>query len=426
MSEDKPRTGIWDVFRPRSAESHIVRPADPAVPRGLRIATAYAWRMLVIAGAIALLVWLVIQFKLLVIPLLIAILVTALVSPALSWLLRHRVPRWAAIAITLVGTLAIVAGLVWLVAWQISRQLADVQARVVEAIDELRAFLLTLGVSETEINTYIDQGLALLQEQSAALWTGALALGSTVGHVAAGALLALFSLICILADGGSIWRWTVRLFPAEARRAVDVAGRNGWRTVINYARTQLLVATIDAVGIGLGAFLLQLPLAIPIAVLVFLGSFVPLVGAILTGAVAVFIALVYNGPWIALAMLAVVLAVQQIEGHILQPLLMGSAVKVHPLAVVMVVAGGSMIAGIPGALFAVPLAAFVNVVAVTLSSGSWRTGSQPHGDLIWDTVPKTIGPARSAPRTVPTTDPKPDPATTDTKTENDTKNGSAE
>lgn len=129
-------------------------------------------------------------------------------------------------------------------------------------------------------------------------------------------------------------------------------------------------------------------LAIPIAVLVFLGSFVPIVGAVVTGAVAVFLALVYNGPLIALAMLGVVLLVQQVEGHILQPILMGSAVKVHPLAVVLVVAGGTMIAGIPGALFAVPLAAFVNVAAVTISSGSWRTGEEPDGELIWSTVPR--------------------------------------
>ena len=158
--------------------------------------------------------------------------------------------------------------------------------------------------------------------------------------------------------------------------------------MVNYARTQLLVATIDAIGIGLGAFFLGVPLAIPVAVLVFLGAFVPFVGAVLTGTIAVFLALVYNGPWIAFWMLVVVLAVQQIEGHILQPLLMGSAVKVHPLAVVLVVAGGAMIAGIPGALFAVPLAAFVNVVAVTISSGSWRTGDDPDGDLIWSTVPR--------------------------------------
>ena len=152
-----------------------------------------------------------------------------------------------------------------------------------------------------------------------------------------------------------------------------------------------MVATIDAVGIGLGAFLLGVPLAIPIAVLVFLGAFVPFVGAIVTGAIAVVIALVYNGLWFGVAMLAVVLLVQQVESHVLQPLLMGSAVKVHPVAVVLVVAGGSMVGGIAGALFAVPVAAFVNVVAVTLSTGSWRTGGDLQGDLIWSTVPKTLG-----------------------------------
>ncbi|WP_309067346.1 AI-2E family transporter [Microbacterium sp.] len=404
MSDDKPRTGFWDVFRSRPAESHAPlsaatagQGAESGVPAGLRIATAYAWRFLVVAAAVGVVVWLVIQFKLLVIPLLVAILITALVWPALSWLLRHRVPHWAAIALTLLGTIAIVGALVWLVAWQVSREFGGVRNRVLEAVDELRIFLVSIGVSEAEINGYIQDGFDLLQTEAATLWSGALALGSTVGHFAAGALLTLFALICILADGGGIWGWTVRLFPAQARTAVDRAARNGWRTVINYARTQLLVATIDAVGIGLGAFLLQVPLAIPIAVMVFLGSFVPLVGAIVTGAVAVFIALVYNGPLIALAMLAVVLAVQQIESHVLQPILMGSAVKVHPLAVVMVVAGGSMIAGIPGALFAVPLAAFVNVVAVTISSGSWRTGAPVPADrLIWDTVPKTIRPARPA------------------------------
>jgi predicted PurR-regulated permease PerM len=158
--------------------------------------------------------------------------------------------------------------------------------------------------------------------------------------------------------------------------------------VVNYARTQLLVATIDAIGIGLGAFLLGVPLAIPVAVLVFLGAFVPIVGAVLTGTVAVFLALVYNGPWIALWMLVVILGVQQLEGHVLQPILMGSAVKVHPLAVVLVVAGGALIAGIPGALFAVPLAAFVNVVGVYLSERGWEenpSGAPP--DLIWSTVP---------------------------------------
>ncbi|GAT72507.1 permease [Microbacterium sp. HM58-2] len=368
----------------------MITEADEAIPLPLRITAGYAWRLLLIAAAVAGIIWIVIQLKLLVIPLMVGILITALLWPAFEWMLRHRFPRWAAVAISIVGTLAIVTVLLWLVVWQVRAQLPDVQARSMQAVEEFRQFLLDgpLHLSEKQIQDYIDQGLAILDEQAQLLWNGALAVGSTAAHVVTGAVLSLFILICLLADGAGIWRWALRLFPRAARPAADGAARNGWQTIVNYARTQLLVAAIDAIGIGVGAALLGVPLAIPVAVLVFLGSFVPIVGAVVTGAFAVLLALVYNGPWIALAMLAVVLAVQQIEGHILQPILMGSAVKVHPLAVVLVVAGGSMIGGIPGALFAVPLAAFANVAAVTVSTGSWRTGDQPDADLIWSTVPR--------------------------------------
>lgn len=361
-----------------------------SIPRGLRTATAYSWRLLVVAAAIGVAIWLVIQLKLLVIPLLIAILLTALLHPLFSWMLRHRVPRWLAIVLSVLLTLAVVGGLLWLAIWQIARQWPSVQARTVEALEQFRQYLIDgpLHLTATQIDELLVQGWTFVQQQAELLLSGALAVGSTVGHVVAGALLAFFILLCLLADGAGIWRWTTRIFPRKARPAVDGAGRAGWVTVVNYARTQLMVATIDAIGIGLGAFLLGVPLAIPVAVLVFLGAFIPFVGAVITGALAVFLALVYNGPWTALWMLIVVLAVQQLEGHVLQPLLMGSAVKVHPLAVVLVVAGGAMIAGIPGALFAVPLAAFVNVVAVYISRRAWETGLPPDVDLIWNTVPR--------------------------------------
>jgi len=365
---------------------------EQLVPRGLRVASAYVWRLLVIAAGVGVLVWLVIQLKLLVIPLLIAILVTALVWPAFSFMVRHRVPRWAAIALTVIGAAAVVTGLLTLAVWQITQQWSSVQARTVAGVDNLRILLETgpLHITDAQIDAVITQMGDFVQQQAQVLWTGALAIGATVGHFVTGALLALFVLLCLLADGGGIWRWTTNLFPRAARAAVDGAGRAGWRSVVDYARTQLLVATIDAVGISVGAFLLGVPLALPIGVLVFLGAFVPIVGAVVTGAVAVFLALVYNGWFIALWMLVVVLGVQQLEGHILQPLLMGSAVKVHPLAVVLVVAGGAMIAGIPGALFAVPMAAFVNVVWVYLSDRAWVTGHLPrNADLIWSTVPRT-------------------------------------
>ncbi|KRB39067.1 AI-2E family transporter [Microbacterium sp. Root180] len=386
--DDKPRGSLFDALRDRTRV--VSTELADSMPRGLRIATAYSWRLLVIAAAIGVGVWLVIQLKLLVIPLLVAILIAALLWPAFTWMLRHRVPRWLAIVIVVVGTIAIVGGLLWLVAWQIARQWSSVQASTVEAVERFRQYLIDgpLHLTEGQIDDLLMQGWAFVQQQAELLWSGALAIGSTVGHVLAGGVLAFFILLCLLADGAGIWRWALKLFPGKARPAADGAGRAGWVTVVNYARTQLLVATIDAVGIGLGAFLLGVPLAIPVAVLVFLGAFVPIVGAVVTGAVAVFLALVYNGPWIALWMLVVVLGVQQLEGHVLQPLLMGSAVKVHPLAVVLVVAGGAMIAGIPGALFAVPLAAFVNVVAVYLGQRAWETGRKPTGDLIWSTVPR--------------------------------------
>lgn len=385
------RGSFFDALRRRTVSSDL----SPAVPPALRQVTAYAWRLLIVAAAIGVIVWLVIQLKLLVIPLLVAILVTALVWPAFSFLLRHRWPRWLAIVVTVLVTIAVISGLLWLAVWQITREFASVRERTVEAVGQFRQYLIDgpLHLSAQQIDDGLRQGGMFLQQQAEVLWTGALAIGTTLGHVATGLLLTLFILLCLLADGAGIWRWTTRLFPRVARPAVDGAGRAGWRTVISYARTQLLVATIDAVGIGLGAFLLGVPLAIPIGVLVFLGAFVPFVGAVVTGALAVFIALVYNGPLIALFMLIVVLGVQQIESHVLQPILMGSAVKVHPLAVVLVVAGGAMIGGIPGALFAVPLAAFVNVVAVYLSSHAWRNGdSAVHSaDLIWQTVPRDRG-----------------------------------
>lgn len=387
-SDDKPRGSFLDALRQRTVSTETAS----TVPHGVRVATAFSWRFLVIAAAVGLGIWLIIQLKMLVIPVMVAILVTALLWPVFSWMLRRRVPRWLAIVISVIGTLAVVTGLLWLAVWQITQQWSSVRVRTVEAVGQLRDALINgpLQITEAQIDALLSNAWSTLQEQAGLLWNGALAIGSTVGHIGTGAVLALFILLCLLADGAGIWRWTTRLFPRTARPAVDGAGRAGWSTVVNYARTQLLVATIDAVGISLGAFLLGVPLAVPVGVLVFLGSFVPIVGAVVTGAVAVFLALVYNGWWIALWMLVVVLGVQQLEGHILQPLLMGSAVKVHPLAVVLVVAGGAMIAGIPGALFAVPLAAFVNVVAVYLSRQGWKdAGAVADADLIWSTVPRT-------------------------------------
>src|SRR5690606_33559526 len=196
---------------------------DRAVPRSLRVSAAYAWRLLLIAAAAGVIIWIVIQLKLLVIPLLVGILITALLWPVFEWMLRKHVPRWLAIVVALIGTIAIVSGLMWLVGWQVAREWPKVQERTTAAIEELRQYLIDgpLHLTETQIQGYLDQGWELIQQQASLLWSGALAIGSTAGHVVVGALLTLFILSCLLADGGGIRRWTTKLFPRDARPAVD-------------------------------------------------------------------------------------------------------------------------------------------------------------------------------------------------------------
>jgi predicted PurR-regulated permease PerM len=353
--------------------------ADPSVPRGMVIAGAWSWRVLLVVGVVAVFVWLVIQLRIIVIPFLVALLVSALLVPFSAWLQRHRWPKWVAVVVSLVGFLVVVAGLFTLVVLQIVDGWPALRDRSIASYEELRQFLLAspLHLTEGQLNGYVRDALAALQQDSQPLLRGALSIGSTAGHVGAGLVLTLFTTIFLLVGGGDIWRWVVRMFPRAARDAVDGAGRAGWLTLTNFVKVQIFVAFVDAVGIGLGALLLGLPLVGPIAIAVFLGSFVPVVGAVATGAIAVLIALVYNGWVVALLMLAVVILVQQIEGHLLQPFVMGSAVKVHPLAVVFAVAAGALLAGIPGALFAVPVVAVLNVMVGYVARGSWRTVPHP-------------------------------------------------
>ncbi|MGH1526139.1 AI-2E family transporter [Leifsonia sp. L25] len=376
-------------------------PIEASLPRGVRLAGAWSWRLLVIGAVIAVVVFLIVQLRLIVIPVLVAVLLAALLVPFKDFLGRHRWPRWLAIVATLLTLIVVVGGLFYLAIWQVTRESRDLQTQSVAAFGQFRSWLTTgpLGLTAAQIDGAFQSLWSSLQQDSQVYISGALSIGSTLGHVLTGALLTVFSVLFILIDGRSIWGWIVRIFPKNARAAVDGAGQAGWLTLRNFAKVQVLVASIDALGIGLGAFFLGLPLVLPIAVLVFLGSFIPIVGAVLTGALAVFVALVFKGWVFALIMLAVVLLVQQIEGHVLQPLIMGTAVKVHPLAVVLAVAAGSLLAGIPGALFAVPFVAVLNVMVHYVSSDVWRSRppeatTAPEG-AIWETVPRP----RRAPRT---------------------------
>jgi predicted PurR-regulated permease PerM len=364
------------------------RTVESSIPVGVEIAGAWSWRILAVAGVAIVFGLVVIQLQLIIIPFMIAVLIAALLVPVVHFLENHRWPKGLAVAVAMVATLAIVSGLIFLIVTQIRSGFPDLQDRSAQAFEDFKAFLSsTFNINETEFNDYLGQAFAAIQDDTEALVSSALSIGSTAGHVLAGALLTLFATLFILIDGTGIWGWIVRLFPRKARPAIDGSGRAGWLTLTTFVKVQIFVAAIDAIGIGVGAWILGLffggfPLIIPIAVAVFLGSFIPVVGAVATGALAVFVALIYLGPIPALIMLGIVLLVQQVEGHILQPLVMGSAVKIHPLAVVFAVAAGSFIAGIPGALFAVPIIAVLNVMVNYVASGKWRVQPRPQvGDV---------------------------------------------
>jgi predicted PurR-regulated permease PerM len=390
----RARTRRRDESESRSSTE---RDAAASVPYGMRVAAAWSWRLLLVGGVLAVVVFLIIQLRFVVIPVLVAVLLSALLVPFAEFLRRHRWPKWLAVTVAMLTALLAVAGLLTLGISQIVRGSGDLAAQTVIAWEDFREWLLEgpLHITPAEFDAWVQQIVGSVQEDGGVLVSGALSVGSTVGHFLAGLLLALFATLFILIDGHGIWNWIVGIFPRRARAAIDGSGRAGWATLQNFVKVQILVATIDAIGIGLGALLLGVPLAIPIAILVFLGSFVPIVGAVVTGALAVFVALVYNGWGIALAMLGVVLLVQQVEGHVLQPLIMGTAVKVHPLGVVVAVTTGSLLAGIAGALFAVPVAAVANVMILYVASGIWKQAEPPspaetHSPL-WRTVPQRPG-----------------------------------
>jgi predicted PurR-regulated permease PerM len=350
----------------------------------VRVAGAWSWRLLVIVGVIAVFIFLVGQLREIVIPLMVAILLAALLDPFVKFLVRHGWPKGLAVAVAEVGILAIVAGLVVLVVFQIRSGFPDLQRESIAAYDDLKAYLLAspFHLTDRDINDYLGQIGTAIRQDSQALLSGAVSVGSSATRFLAGLLLTLFATLFMLIDGKGIWHWVVRLFPRKARTAVNGSGLAGWVTLTNFVRVQIFVAFVDAVGIGLGAFILGLffggfPLVIPIAIAVFLGSFIPVVGAVFTGVLAVFVALVYINPLAALIMLGIVIAVQQLEGHVLQPFIMGNAVKVHPLAVVFAVATGGFLAGIPGALFAVPVVATINVMINYIARGEWRTTPDP-------------------------------------------------
>ncbi|MHA7177604.1 AI-2E family transporter [Arthrobacter sp. Sr24] len=344
------------------------------VPMGMRVAAAWSWRAAIVLIVAAMVIWLLSKVTILLIPIMIAALLASLLRPIVKTLKGIGVPQGLSVAIAEVGLIVLVLGALFLVGRQLVVGFTDLSQQAIKGLIQIQEWLNSgpLGISNAEITKYLDEALAGLQNNSNAILSGALGVGSSLTHFAVGLILTLFILLFFLLEGQDIWAFLVKFFPKRARPGVDGAARRGWTSLGNYARVQILVAAVDAIGIGAGAAIIQVPLALPLGVLVFVGSFIPVVGALVTGAVAVLLALVANG-WVnALIMLGIVLLVQQLESHLLQPFIMGRAVSLHPVAVILAVAAGSGIAGILGALFAVPILAVANSFIRYIVGRQWE------------------------------------------------------
>ncbi|MEP6648795.1 MAG: AI-2E family transporter [Lapillicoccus sp.] len=331
------------------------------VPPLMRATSEWAWRSIVVGVALVAFLYLLGFLSEVVIPLTVGLLLCALLS-SIHLRLARVMPRAAAAGVTVLGTLLVIAGLLALVGTQISGGFDSMSQQVGDGITQIREWIrTTFNITDDQFGQYLDELKGFLS--NANLGSSLSKAGVTAGHFVAGSFIALFTLFFFLYDGPRIWGWVVRLFPRVARERVDSSGAIAWGQLTAYTRATVLVAAVDAVGITAGALVLRVPFALAIGVLVFLLSFIPIVGALLSGAVAVLIALVAQGPVTALIMLAVVIGVQQLESHVLQPFILGRSVRIHPLAVIAAIATGAILAGIVGTLVAVAIAAVVKSVA---------------------------------------------------------------
>jgi putative heme transporter len=340
----------------------LANPDDAAVEPLVRKAAAWAWRLLVILSAVIALLWVVQKLEVIVVPVLLALMISALLVQAVDWLDQRGVPRGAAVALVLFGGFAVFGGILAFVIIQFVYGLPDLTEQVSRSIDSTRRWLIEgpMHLRGEQISNAGNAAIQALHNNQSKLTSGALATAATVTELVAAAVLALFTLIFFLYGGRNIWQYVTKIFPVGVRDRVREAGHAGYGSLIGYVRATFLVALTDAAGVGTGLAIMGIPLALPLASLVFLGAFIPLVGAVVAGFLAVVVALLAKGVVYALITLGLLVAVNQIEAHLLQPLVMGRAVSIHPLAVVLAISIGGVIGGIVGALLAVPTVAFLN------------------------------------------------------------------
>lgn len=353
--------------RPQAASPAAVtdqRRESADVPPLLRAAAAWSWRVLVLSAAVVVLLLLIVRLRVLALALVAAFFFTALLRPLAMRLRGMGARPLLATWLTMLLALVVMALAVTFITRSTINELPALRESLGGGLDRIRDYLagtpFNIDAGQLDrLRTSLNEAVANNQEKITA---GVLSGATLAGEVVAGLLLALFTTFFFVYDGERIWGWVVRLFSRGARPHVREAGARAWSALTGYVRGTVFVATVDGVFIGLALVIIRVPLAVPLAVLTFFAAFIPLAGATAAGAAAVLVALVAKGPVAALLVLAAVIAVQQIEAHVLQPMVLGRAVHLHPLAVVLAITAGAIVAGIPGALVAVPIAAVINSV----------------------------------------------------------------
>jgi len=350
-----------------ASHGHTAGPARPGRPAdrrdarlGAATATVAAWslRFLLVVAALAVLAWVAARLWVIVLPVLLGVILATVLWP-LARLLRRVVPDALAALLVLVAALAVLTGLVVWMAPQVATQAEQLAAAASGGLQDVQDLVTgpPLNLGGDQVGRAVEEVTGWLQGNARTIAGGVLAGVSTVGSILVGSLLAAVVCFFILKDGSRFVPWISALVgPRAAPHAAQVAHRS-WTTLSGFIRAQALVGLVDAVAIGTGLVVLGIPLALPLSVLTFFGAFVPIIGATVTGVLAALVALVSDGPTSALIVLALVLVVQQLEGNVLQPALVGHSLDLHPVLVILGVTAGGSLFGIVGAFLAVPLVA---------------------------------------------------------------------
>jgi putative heme transporter len=352
-------------------ERRAEREAQPVgTPRWIRAVIVYGVAVLIASAVVWVLTKLVGLLTPVVLAIAVALLMAALLQPLVRLLCRLKVPRSLAALLAVLAALLVVGGTLAIVAVAVTNEAPDIAKQTGEGVKEIRNWLVEgpLGLSQDQLDSLGKQA----GERARALGPASLRGAATVLEILGSTLLALVLLFFLLKDGPLMWRFLLRAAPEHSRARADRAGLAGWQTLGGFTRGIVVVAAVDALGIGVGLLIIGVPLAIPLALLTFFASFVPVLGATAAGAVAVLVALAANGFTDALLVLGVVLLVQQLEGNLLEPLIMSRALALHPAVVLVGVASGGLLGGVGGALLATPLIAVVYRVVLV-----WREPDEP-------------------------------------------------